>query len=115
MDQKGTIEVTTEFVKGSHGVRLTVSDEGCGIDPDGSSQLFEPYFSTKAGGTGLGLAIVQRIIADHGGTVRATPRVPKGTTFVIEFLIAESSIETKSELDFSFESRDLGSEKSPWC
>jgi two-component system nitrogen regulation sensor histidine kinase NtrY len=115
MDQKGTIEVTTEVVKGSNGVRLIVSDEGCGIDPEGSSQLFEPYFSTKADGTGLGLAIVQRIIADHGGTVRAIPRDPKGTTLIVDFNGEEISTETETGLDFSFESKDLGVEKNPWC
>ncbi len=60
-------------------------DEGCGIQKTvPTSQLFEPYFSTKEGGTGLGLAIVQRIVSDHGGFVRAMANQPRGTRFLVE-------------------------------
>ena len=81
----GTIEVATGW-DGEKGVyRLVVADEGCGIDPSKHGQLFEPYFSTKVGGTGLGLAIVQRIVVDHGGTVRFASNQPRGSRFSIEF------------------------------
>lgn len=85
MEGKGKITVTTEMDKGKSLIRLSVADEGCGIDEKALSQLFEPYFSTKQGGTGLGLAIVQRIVADHGGSVRVTANIPHGTKFLIEF------------------------------
>lgn len=85
MEGKGAITVITEYDKTQGVIRLIVADEGCGIQEGVSHQLFEPYFSTKAGGTGLGLAIVQRIVTDHGGFVRATANAPRGTRFSIEF------------------------------
>lgn len=84
MEGKGKITVKTEEDKAGGLIRLSVADEGCGIDETAYNQLFEPYFSTKQGGTGLGLAIVQRIVADHGGAVRVTANQPRGTKFVIE-------------------------------
>lgn len=109
MDLRGTISVKTEFDQAMHKVKLQVIDEGCGIDPESAGQLFEPYFSTKENGTGLGLAIVQRIISDHGGTVRAVPHQPKGTCFVIE--LPKMIIDRGTEILKS----DLRVERSPWC
>jgi two-component system, NtrC family, sensor histidine kinase HydH len=56
--------------------RLTVADQGPGVDADIEEAIFTPYFTTRAGGTGLGLAIVRRIALAHGldGTLRAAAR-----------------------------------------
>ncbi len=80
----GEVSIKTFFDRTAGFIRVEVADQGCGIPEGAYNQLFEPYFSTKAGGTGLGLAILQRIIADHGGFVRAHPNEPQGTKFVIE-------------------------------
>ncbi len=85
MDGQGRIEVTTVLEPERGIIRLSVADEGCGIQETAYGQLFEPYFSTKVEGTGLGLAIVQRIVTDHGGLVRVAGNVPRGTRFSIEF------------------------------
>jgi signal transduction histidine kinase len=47
-------------------------------------RLFQPYFSTRGRGTGLGLAIVHRIVAEHGGRIRAEANHPRGAKFIIE-------------------------------
>ena len=65
-------------------VRAEVADTGQGIAPSDFRRLFEPYFSRRDSGTGLGLAIVQRIIFEHGGTIRAEKNEPRGAKFVIE-------------------------------
>ena len=65
-------------------VRAEVADTGKGIAPGDFRRLFEPYFSRRDSGTGLGLAIVQRIIFEHGGTIRAERNDPRGAKFVIE-------------------------------
>jgi two-component system nitrogen regulation sensor histidine kinase NtrY len=95
MQGRGRIQVWTKLESSSKSIQLGVSDEGCGIPPNAVPQLFEPYFSTKAGGTGLGLAIVQRILSDHTATVRVAPNIPKGTQFIIEFPVTLSIQETK--------------------
>ncbi|MFY9270632.1 MAG: ATP-binding protein [Candidatus Manganitrophaceae bacterium] len=85
MNRRGALTITTQYDRAQQKVRIEVSDEGSGISPDDLDKLFLPYFSRKKSGTGLGLAIVHRIVLDHNGQIRALPRQPKGTTFVIEF------------------------------
>ena len=76
-------------------VRLTVSDTGCGIDPDMMSRIFEPFFTTKqeGKGTGLGLATVYGIVKQSGGHLAVESQVGRGTTFTIDFPRVESSHE----------------------
>jgi two-component system nitrogen regulation sensor histidine kinase GlnL len=64
-------------------LRVEIGDQGAGIDPETAAQMFEPFFTTKARGTGLGLAISQRIVAEHGGIIRATPQHPLGTVITV--------------------------------
>jgi PAS domain S-box-containing protein len=52
-------------------LRVTVSDNGRGIDPRIVPRLFQPFFTTRAQGTGLGLALVQKIVVTHNGRVTA--------------------------------------------
>lgn len=69
------------------GVRVTISDNGAGIEPRQLGKIFEPFFTTKAqGGTGLGLWVVQQLVQRHGGrvAVRSRTRNPgRGTTFTV--------------------------------
>ncbi|MCB1955080.1 MAG: PAS domain S-box protein [Rhodocyclaceae bacterium] len=53
-------------------LRIEVSDDGAGIEPEALARLFEPFFTTKdpATGTGLGLAVVHGIVHRHGGHVQ---------------------------------------------
>jgi signal transduction histidine kinase len=50
-------------------LRVSVSDNGPGVDPAVATRMFRPFFTTKARGTGLGLALVQKIIVTHNGRV----------------------------------------------
>ena len=63
---------------------LQVSDNGCGMDEAVRKQIFSSPYSTKGSqGTGLGLLITQKIVKEHGGTIRVDSELGKGTTFVI--------------------------------
>ncbi len=64
-------------------IRLTFSDQGCGIEEDTLKRIFDPYFTTKAAGIGLGLASVHSIVSRHGGHIGAHSVIEKGTTFTI--------------------------------
>jgi two-component system, NtrC family, sensor kinase len=71
---------------GANGVRLTVADDGPGMDAATQARLFEPFFSTKgARGTGLGLWVSRGILEKHGASVRVKSRVGFGTVFGLYF------------------------------
>jgi signal transduction histidine kinase len=55
-------------------------DSGPGVPRDVASQIFEPFFSTKADGVGLGLSICRRIVDEHGGQLWTEPTAT-GATF----------------------------------
>lgn len=64
--------------------RITIADQGTGMDKPTLDRVFEPFFSTKKRGTGLGLAIVRQIVEQHEGTISVESEPEKGTRFVID-------------------------------
>ncbi len=65
--------------------RLTVADNGRGMDAETRARIFEPFFTTKpvGEGTGLGLAVAHGIIAAHGGVIRVQTAQGQGSLFEI--------------------------------
>jgi len=61
--------------------RITIADNGPGLDPAIASQLFQAFVSTKRDGMGLGLSICRTIVEAHGGRIWAEPRPGGGTLF----------------------------------
>ncbi|NIM19240.1 MAG: PAS domain S-box protein [Candidatus Latescibacteria bacterium] len=84
---EGTITITTK--REGDWVVLTLSDTGRGIPAEDLDRIFDPGFTTKGVGvgTGLGLSISYRIVQDHGGSIRASSEIGKGTTFTIKLPI----------------------------
>jgi PAS domain S-box-containing protein len=72
-------------------VKVTVQDEGGGIDPKVLGQIFDPYFTTKQTGSGLGLATVWSIINKHGGHIGVVSELGKGTAFTFYLPASTSS------------------------
>ncbi len=66
-------------------LKMTVSDNGSGIDESLIDHIFDPYFTTKAAneGTGLGLSIVHSIIQAHHGAIRVESTPGTGSTFSV--------------------------------
>ncbi|MEH6945303.1 ATP-binding protein [Bacillus sp. JJ722] len=64
-------------------VKITISDEGCGISEEKVKRLGEPFYTTKDRGTGLGLMVSYKIIEEHNGWIEVESLVGKGTTFSI--------------------------------
>jgi PAS domain S-box-containing protein len=78
-EQGGELTIRTRGEPGA--VLVSVSDTGEGIPADRMEQMFNAFFSTKAGGTGMGLAISRTIIESHGGRLWATANPGPGATF----------------------------------
>jgi signal transduction histidine kinase len=72
--------------------KLTVQDNGMGMDAATSDRIFEPFFTTRpvGEGTGLGLSVVHGIVLGHGGDIMVTSEIGIGSVFTIRLpLIAE--------------------------
>jgi PAS domain S-box-containing protein len=68
-------------------IRLSIGDNGAGMDEATQRRVFEPFFTTKkmGRGTGLGLSTVYGIIKQHNGWINLESRAGKGTTFCAYF------------------------------
>lgn len=83
-------EVTLGVTATPEHVRISVSDQGIGVDPADKSRIFDSFSqldnsdTRRFTGTGLGLNISKRIIEAHGGTIDFEPNEGKGTVFFVD-------------------------------
>jgi len=86
-----SVEVDAELAASSPGLspgsyaRLSVVDDGSGMDAATIDRIFDPFFTTKptGQGTGLGLSVVHGIIRSHGGAITVSSQPTQGSTFRI--------------------------------
>lgn len=83
MPNGGQLTISTSLSPEANGLWMTFTDTGQGIAPEDLSNIFDPFFTRKAGGTGLGLAISYDIIQHHHGRIEAESEQGHGTTFRI--------------------------------
>jgi signal transduction histidine kinase len=73
-------------------VHIEIADNGPGFDAGACEQLFEPYFTTKAGGTGLGLSISYRIVTEHGGDIKAGNNPEGGARLTVSLPVSSPEL-----------------------
>jgi signal transduction histidine kinase len=77
------VRATSAESNGLPAVRISVRDNGPGLNPEQKERIFDPFFTTKTKGTGLGMAIARRIIEAHGGQIAVGPTGPPGAEILI--------------------------------
>lgn len=90
--EHGLIEIETALVNESH-VMFSVADNGCGMNKETISRIFDPFYTTKdvGVGTGLGLSITYEIITNkHNGTIDVESFENVGTTIKIILPLKQS-------------------------
>ncbi|WDP92900.1 MAG: response regulator [Desulfobacter sp.] len=91
------IEVRT-YTEPDNTLCLEVRDNGCGMDDNTMSRLFDPMFSSKGGkGTGLGLLVTGKLVEEHKGRIDTESELGKGTRFTIRLpfeTVAQETLET---------------------
>lgn len=103
MDGKGTLTIRLDRLElteaaASLGVaagcwfRISIADNGHGMDAETKAQIFEPFFTTKAigQGTGLGLSIVYGVLRDWKGSITVDSTVGRGSTFTLYIPVSQT-------------------------
>ena len=86
----GSVTVTTELLKETDRVRITVADTGIGIKPEYLDVIFDDFrqldqsHTREYGGTGLGLSITKNLLTLLGGTITVHSKFGEGSRFVVE-------------------------------
>jgi PAS domain-containing protein len=88
------LHVRSTIIDKSGTVRLSIEDNGTGIDAKSADRLFDPLFSTKPDGMGMGLAICRSIVEAHNGRIWCTSRQPDGTSFHVSFPSDSARVDT---------------------
>ena len=85
-DHKGTITISTKFLKGEQMVEISIGDNGCGIPEEIKEKVFDKFFTTKkiGVGTGQGLAVSMMVIQNHHGKICMESEEGVGTTFIMQ-------------------------------
>jgi chemotaxis family two-component system sensor kinase Cph1 len=82
----GERQVAIDCTNDGHGVRFCIRDNGTGIDPRYTPQVFElggmsKLDKARGGGPGYGLYMAKRIVESHGGELSVDSVMSEGTTF----------------------------------
>jgi signal transduction histidine kinase len=79
--------LTVKGYRDDAGVKIEVSDNGCGIAPEHIGRIFDPFFTTKptGEGTGLGLWLTYEIVRNYNGDISVRSETGKGSAFTLSF------------------------------
>ena len=81
------VMIETVYSAEKHIFQLSVKDNGSGILPEVQDKIFIPFFTTKTTGSGIGLSLCKQIMTLHGGSIRVSSEVGKGSCFTLKLLV----------------------------
>lgn len=81
VDEGGFIDIFIDTMEGY--MRISIKDNGYGIDESELENIFNPFYTTKKNGTGLGLSTVYKTIKKHNGKIKINSELGNGTEFII--------------------------------
>ncbi len=77
------ITCTPTVLAGGKAIRISVRDNGPGLNEEQRERIFEPFYTTKTKGTGLGMAIAQRIVEAHEGKIQVGAGTGRGAEILV--------------------------------
>jgi signal transduction histidine kinase len=89
-------KIVIKTISEHENVRISISDNGSGMNEEKLKNLFNPFFTTKEKGLGLGLVVVKEIIEKHHGSIKVNSRENEGTTFHITIPKTQPQIKTQN-------------------
>jgi PAS domain S-box-containing protein len=94
---RGKLTITTE--KSDNTIKIRLTDDGPGIEPEIMARIFEPFFTTRevGKGTGLGLSLCYGIVSEHNGKIYAESEPGKGATFIVELPVISEAKQPESK------------------
>ncbi len=91
-------QVTVYSQRDGERVRISVKDQGIGMDQKEVRKIFQKFYRTKKAeesgevGTGIGLSIVEQIITQHGGSIEVTSSPGRGSCFTLVLATHKASM-----------------------
>ena len=76
-------EISVSAIEEDQYLLVAVDDNGPGVDPKLTEQIFEPHVTSKESGTGLGLTLVKGVVEAHNGSIRVSPSPLGGARFEV--------------------------------
>jgi signal transduction histidine kinase len=62
---------------------IVITDQGGGIAAEDLKRLGDPFFTKRQGGIGLGVSLARRVVLEHGGALKVTSKIGKGTVVTV--------------------------------
>ena len=97
MPSGGVLRIAGRPMAGEHKICIEVADTGPGIAAENLQRIFQPGFTTRTGSPGLGLAVCKTIMGQHGGSIHASSRPGRGSTFILEFPVSTEAHEPRGQ------------------
>lgn len=91
---QGLITLKASYDQQKQLVKLSLQDNGCGMDKEIQNKAFDPFFTTKIGqgGTGLGLHLVHNLVTGVlSGRIELTSQLGEGSLFMLTFPSQQNS------------------------